>query len=167
MLAVPFLNNYTDRFSGHSHEKQGVATGHDLDSNPSSGLMLRGHHELIRVYDFRTVPICFTNSLTGHQNTTEWRTQRQTCAHRVDRAERQEAAMASHRTRQWLSLHRRHNSKIRFSFNEFFVPAVEQRCSPLTTKSQRVAGGCPCRVLEVNKQQTCRSGQIDFPSKFF
>ena len=96
MLAVPFLNNYTDRFGGHSHEKQGVATGHDLDSNPSSGLMLRGHHELIRVYDFRIVPICFTNSLTGHQNTTEWRTQRQTCAHRVDRAERQEAAMASY-----------------------------------------------------------------------
>ena len=96
MLAVPFLNNYTDRSSGHSHEKQGVATGHDLDSNPSSGLMLRGRHELIRVYDFPIVPICFTNSLTGHQNTTEWRTQRQTCAHRVDRAERQEAAMASY-----------------------------------------------------------------------
>ena len=71
------------------------------------------------------------------------------------------------RTRQWLSLHRRHNSKTRSSLNEFFVHAVERWCSPLTTKNQRVAGGCPCRVLEVNKQQTCRSGQTDFALNFF
>ena len=96
MLAVPFLNNYTDRSSGHSHEKQGVAIGHYLDSNPNSALRWRGHHELIEVYDFPSVPLCFTSSFIGHQNTTEWRTQRQTCAHRVDRAERQEAAMASY-----------------------------------------------------------------------
>ena len=95
MLAVPFRNNFTDRSSGHSHEKQGVAIGHYLDSNPNSALMLRGHHELIEVYDFPIVPLCFTNSFIGHQNTTEWPTQLQTCAHRVDRAERQEAAMAS------------------------------------------------------------------------
>ena len=71
------------------------------------------------------------------------------------------------RTRQWLSLHRRHNSKTRSSLNAFFVHAVEQWCSPLTTKSQRVAGGCPCKVLEVSKQPICRCGQINFVLKLF